>query len=211
MKNFRENEPRAIASENVSSRFPVRKSELDRFKLGKKCYKQVARDQKREKLLCLDVGSGHKPFPKADVLCDLNVRETPDRRMQRLVTNMKPFVECDCAFLPFKDGAFDFVTSYYLVEHISNPGSFFKELKRVSRHGYIQCPSWFSEILYGEEVHAWTLTKRNGKLFAKPINRETFRLRLGFVFQRLYQSSTWRVFHAILDETLHLFTVCYQF
>lgn len=211
MNDLQENESRFVARKNVPSRFPIRESELDRFKFGEKWYRQVARDQKGGKPLCLDVGSGHKPFPEADVLCDLNVGQTPDRRMAKLVTNMKPFVKCDCAFLPFKDEAFDFVTSYYLIEHIKNPGGFFKELKRVSKHGYIQCPSWFSEIVYGEEVHVWTLTTRNGKLFVKPINRETFRFRLGFVFHRLYQSSTWRVFHALLDETLRLFTVHYQF
>jgi hypothetical protein len=38
-----------------------------------------------------------------------------------------------------------------------------------------------------------------------------FRVRLGFVFHRLYRASSWQIFHAILDETLHLFTVRYEF
>jgi ubiquinone/menaquinone biosynthesis C-methylase UbiE len=193
------------------ARFPVRTSELDRFKFGKKWYCQIARFQKGNVLFCLDVGCGHKPFPKANVLCDLNVERVPDRRMQQLVTEGKPFVMCDCGFLPFKDKAFDFVTSYYLVEHVCNPVRLYGELRRVSRHGYIQCPSWFNEILYGEEVHKWTVAKRGNRLYIKSIGKRSVAPRFGFVFHRLYRSGAWRVLHAILDETLHLFTVCYRF
>jgi hypothetical protein len=48
-------------------------------------------------------------------------------------------------------------------------------------------------------------------LFLKPIDQGAFSVRLGFVFHKLYRLNTWRVFHAILDESLHLFTVSYRF
>ena len=197
--------------DDTLSRCPVRSGELDRFKFGKKWYYQIARSEMVGTLLCLDVGCGANPFPKADVLCDLNIQAVPDRRMQSLVTEGKPFVKCDCRFLPFRDRAFDFVTSYYLVEHIDDPTALLRELRRVAKHGYLQSPSWLDEIVYGEEVHDWTVTKQDGRLYIKPIDRGVFKLRLGFVFHTLYRSSVWRVFHAILDETLHLFTICYGF
>jgi SAM-dependent methyltransferase len=197
--------------DSVLDRCPVRTSELDRFKFGKKWYFQVSAYERSADFFCLDVACGAKPFPKADVLCDLNVEAVPDRSMMQLVTSGKPFVKCDCTFLPFKDGAFDFVTSYYTVEHIDDPQRLIGELKRVAKHGYIQCPSWLNEVVYGEDVHKWTVTKHGGRLFLQPIDRGAFRVRLGFVFHRLYRLSSWRVVHAILDESLHLFTVSYRF
>ncbi len=192
-------------------RFPVRKSELDRFKFGKRKYFEIAQTKKDGSLLCLDIACGAKPFPKANVLCDLHVEPVPDRSMMNLATGGKPFVLCNCNFLPFKDKAFDFVTSYYLIEHITDPWSFFKELKRVSSHGYVQCPSWFNEMLYGEKVHNWIILKRKNKLYIKNISKSIPPIRFGFIFHRLYRKEPWQILHAILDEKLHLFTIQYDF
>jgi SAM-dependent methyltransferase len=193
------------------SRFPIRKSELDRFKYGKKNYFEAIVNCSSNLPNCLDVASGAKPFPKASLLCDLNFRPVPDRRMKNLERAGKPFVLCDSRFLPFKDNAFDFVTSYYLIEHMSDPWSLFKELRRVSKHGYIQCPSWFNELLYGEEVHQWIVYKCKSGLFIKPIKNGNKIIRFGFIFHRLYKLTSWQIMHAILDETFHIFTVSYNF
>ena len=196
----------------ILPRFPVRKSELDRFKFGKKAYFTMTSLDEKEPSLCLDVACGAKPFPNAHVLCDLHLDRVPDRSMKDLKTEGKPFVLCDCSFLPFKDKAFGFVTSYYLIEHIDDPIGLFRELRRVSEHGYIQCPSWLNEIMYGEDVHKWAILKRDGKLYVKSLaSGKQFRVRLGFVFHRLYRMTAWQICHAILDETLHLFTVHYEF
>ncbi len=198
------------SSERNLSRFPVRKSELDRFKFGNRKYDEVASLKVNDPPLCLDIACGAKPFPRANVLCDLHAEPVPDRSMKSLVTKGKPFVLCSCFMLPFKDKAFDFVTSYYLVEHISAPGLFFKEIKRVSKHGYVQCPSWFNELLYGEKVHYWIVQKRQNHLYLKPINKGKS-IRFGFLFHKLYKNNTWQIIHAILDEKFHLFTVTYDF
>ena len=201
-----------MRSDVILARFPVRKSELDRFKFGKKAYRAIARIEGGEPPLCLDVACGAKPFPNAHVLCDLHLERVPDRSMRELKTEGKPFVLCDCRFLPFKDKAFGFVTSYYLIEHVDDPFGIYRELKRVSEHGYIQCPSWFNEMMYGEKVHKWTVLKRDGKLYVKSLgDGKQFRIRLGFVFHHLYRTSDWQILHAILDETLHVFTVRYEF
>ena len=208
------NEEKSRSQKHVVTlqRFPIRKSELDRFKFGKKRYNEVARSKKNSNPFCLDIACGAKPFPNADVLCDLNAKPVPDRNNKDLETEGKPFILCSCFSLPFKDKAFDLVTSYYLIEHVSEPWSFFKELKRVSKHGYIQCPSWFNELLYGEAVHYWTILKQRNKLYIKPISKGYLKpLRLGFIFHRLYRNSSWQIIHAILDEKLHLFTVKYEF
>ena len=192
-------------------RFPVRKSELDRFKFGKRVYYQIAHSNEGHHLLCLDVACGAKPFPKADVVCDLNALPVKDRSMKQLETNGKPFVLCSCYNLPFKAEAFDFVTSYYLLEHLAYPWMFYSELRRVAKHGFIQCPTWLNELLYGEDVHSWIVLKQDNRLFVKPTGDGKQKFALGFVFHRLYRFRTWQLLHAMIDEITHLFTVTFSF
>jgi SAM-dependent methyltransferase len=199
-----------VPTSKCLNRFPIRKSELDRFKFGKKKYYEIK--SQCETPLCLDIACGAKPFPNANVLCDLNVKPVPDRSMKQLVTAGKPFVKCSCYALPFKDCAFDFVTSYYLIEHLDDPAGLLKELKRVSRHGFIQGPSWFNELLYGEKVHNWIIKNNHNTLYVKSIKNGALPpIRFGFVFHRLYKYQAWQIMHAILDEKFHLFTVQYDF
>jgi ubiquinone/menaquinone biosynthesis C-methylase UbiE len=196
---------------DMLQRFPVRKSELDRFKLGKRWYYQVVGLTNGHLPFCLDVACGANPFPLADVVCDLNVKPVEDRRMKCLVTKGKPFVLCSCYNLPFKAEAFDFATSYYLLEHIDKPGLLFRELKRVSRHGFIQCPTWFSELLYGEEVHNWIVYKRGNRLYLKQIGKGKNKFGLGLLFHRLYRFGAYQLMHALIDEIFHVFTLTYSY
>ncbi|MDR0372301.1 MAG: class I SAM-dependent methyltransferase [Nitrososphaerota archaeon] len=199
-------------SNSAFRRFPIRKSELDRFKFGKQIFHQTIGFHPDDSVLCLDIACGANPFPKANVLCDLNVKPVPDRNMKKLVTSGKPFVMCSCTALPFRDKAFDFVTSYYLIEHLADPWLLVKELKRVSQHGYIQSPSWLNELFYGETVHFWVVFKNRDKLYVKPLKEGALPpFRFGFLFHRLYKYAPWRILHAILDEKFHLFTVIYTF
>ncbi len=202
---------RGSSLDNTLQRFPVRKSELDRFKFGKRYYFQVAEYVDGRQPLCLDVACGAKPFPKADVLCDLHVAPVKARSMKCLVTNGKPFVLCSCYFLPFKTGAFDFATSYYLLEHLDFPGSFFRELKRVSKHGFIQCPTWVNELLYGEDVHNWLVFKRGNRLYVRQTGYGKQKFWVSCLFHRLYRSRTWQLLHAFVDEAFHVFTLTFRF
>jgi SAM-dependent methyltransferase len=200
------------SSDVTLQRFPIRKSELDRFKFGRASYREIARSKTNGSPYCLDIACGANPFPEANVLCDLHVEPVSDRSMKNLVTEDKPFVLCSCYALPFKDKAFDFATSYYLIEHVNDPWALFKELKRVSSHGYVQCPSWFNELLYGEKVHYWTVLKRGSRLYVKSLGKGAIPpICFGFIFHKLYRHQSWQILHAILDEKLHLFTVRYEF
>jgi len=86
--------------------------------------------------LVLDAGSGHFPFPNADVLCDLYDKPTKVGRL---------FVCCDIQFLPFKPKVFNFVYCSHVLEHVINPNLTISELKRVAQHGYASFPSFFWE------------------------------------------------------------------
>jgi SAM-dependent methyltransferase len=199
------------AFDDTLKRPPVRKSELDRFKQGKQKYYKLAFATNSQVPFCLDVACGAKPFPKANVLCDLNLKPVPDRSLRKLETAGKPFVLCSCFFLPFKDKAFDFVTSYYLIEHVTDPAALFKEIHRVSNHGFVQCPTWFNELLYGEDVHRWIVLKKGNQLYVKVNDNGKLMIRFGFIFKRLYKTSLWQIIHSNLDESFHIFSLNYTF
>ncbi len=69
----------------------------------------------------LDVGSGELQF-KGDVNVDLYRH-----------SSIPNFVQADGCLLPFRDNAFDMVTSVNVIEHVRHPFVFFRELVRVSR------------------------------------------------------------------------------
>ena len=201
-----------LKSEVILNRFPIRRSEWDRFKDGKRWFYSIVRSE--GSLLCVDVASGGRPFPKADVLCDLYLEATPQRDMRELDTRGRPFVLCDACFLPFRDQVFGFATCYYLLEHVDNPKKVFAELVRVAKHGYVQCPSWFGEeVMYGEIVHKWAMVLRNRRLYFRPVWKTMEPvLPLDYIFHRLYKRFFfWRLIHAMLDELLGIFTIRYCF
>lgn len=82
----------------------------------------------REGDLVLDVGSGHNPLPRADVLCDLYMKSDAQRGGHRLQTYGKPFIVCSAEYLPFKDKSFALVNCCATLEHTGRPLQAFEEL-----------------------------------------------------------------------------------
>jgi len=115
--------------------------------------------------LVVDIGSGHQPHPRADVLVDRFLLQTPERVGQVAVLPAgKSFVVADACALPFRDNAFDFVVCSHVAEHLDAPGPFCAELSRVGKKGYLETPSRFTEQLRPQLVHRWFVSARNGAL-----------------------------------------------
>ena len=83
----------------------------------------------------LDVGSGHNPNPRSDVLCDRYVDDDTERGGAIRVD--RPLIVGDGHNLPFKDKAFDYVIASHIIEHMDDPARFCSELMRVSKRGFI--------------------------------------------------------------------------
>ena len=106
--------------------------------------------------LVLDIGSGHNPHPRANVLADRYLEENIDRSGKPIrVDRKRPFIICDAQYLPFKSKVFDYVIASHIAEHVENPEEFCKELMRIGRMGYIETPSKFGELLLTEPFHRW--------------------------------------------------------
>jgi SAM-dependent methyltransferase len=103
--------------------------------------------------LVLEVGSGHRPHPRADVLTDKYLGDM--ERGGRLVTD-RPFVQADAQQLPFKPKVFDYVLCRHVLEHLGDPEAFFHEISRVGEAGYIETPSVIWEYLHPTRTyHRW--------------------------------------------------------
>ncbi len=119
--------------------------------------------------LVLDVGSGNRPSPRANVLCDRYLFADAHRFGQALVrTKGRLMVSADITRLPFPDGAFDFVICSHVLEHLDDPAAAIKELQRVAHAGYIETPSPINERLMRYEVHKWIVQVVGDELVFTP-------------------------------------------
>jgi SAM-dependent methyltransferase len=143
--------------------------------------------------LVLEVGSGHRPHPRADILTDKYLDDV--QRGGRLVTD-RQFVRADAQQLPFKPGAFDYVLCRHVLEHTEEPDNFFREVSRVGSAGYIETPSVIWEHLHPTRTyHRWFVLEIDGELvlMRKPLTHT--RSIFGPIFEMLNtHSPEYRLF-----------------
>jgi glycosyltransferase involved in cell wall biosynthesis len=120
----------------------------------------------------LDVGSGHQPNRRANVILDKYVGETIHRTIQQVeIPNDKYFVVGDALFTPFANKEFDFVIASHVAEHIDDPVKFCDELIRISKRGYVETPGPITELLLPANSHKWIVRKSGNGLIFKKNNR----------------------------------------
>ena len=103
----------------------------------------------------LDVGAGHAPTPRADLVVDKYAADNFERTTDLSV--LKPLVIGDGQALPFADGTFAYVIASHVLEHATDPPLFAGELSRVARAGWVQVPSRESELTFGWPFHPWLI------------------------------------------------------
>lgn len=113
--------------------------------------------------LVLEVGSGHNPHFRSNVLCDKFLTTSLHRQGQ--VAQPVPLVQGDIEHLPFRDRAFDFVIVSHILEHVDRPDQACHELARVAKRGYIETPHEFQErLIGGNPAHKWFVAEQSGRL-----------------------------------------------
>jgi SAM-dependent methyltransferase len=113
----------------------------------------------------LDVGGGHNPHPRANVVVDKYTDTNYHRSGDIKVLKQQQFVAADGENLPFKDHEFDYVISCHVLEHVEDPVKFLSEIFRVGKRGYIETPSLLGEYLYPRESHKWILHEHKDRLY----------------------------------------------
>lgn len=137
--------------------------------------------------LVLDVGSGHNPHPRSDVLCDRYIEDDTERGGAIQVD--RPLIVADGHNLPFKDKAFDYVIASHIIEHMDDPVRFCSELQRVARRGSIASPTEIAEHLFYWSFHKWYVNKVGGRLVLHP--KRDVPNRFGELFDYLYEYNPW--------------------
>lgn len=129
--------------------------------------------------LVLDVGSGDKPFWRADVIVDKFLDDDQQRASGGIIYDKrKVFVKANVEKLPFEDKTFDFVFCSHLLEHVKNPDRAIKELTRVAKNGYIEVPNYIMEFFNPFPSHLWFCDYENGSfIFTQKEKNEDFHLK----------------------------------
>lgn len=147
----------------------------------------------------LEIGSGHNPKTRSDILCDKFI-DDDEQRGGKLVSD-RPIVEADGQHLPFADNSFDYVICSHVLEHVEDPDLLISELMRVAQRGYIETPSEIGERIYGWQYHNWIVNLIDGRLV---LQRNDKRADFGQLFHTLAErDKQWRRFH-ILHHNLFL-------
>ncbi len=137
--------------------------------------------------LVLDVGSGHSPNPRSDILCDRYIEDDTERGGSIHVD--RPLIVADGHNLPFKDKAFDYVIASHIIEHMDDPARFCSELMRVSKRGFIASPTELAEHMFYWSFHKWYVNKIGNKLVLHPkVNVPNI---FGELFDYLYEYNPW--------------------
>lgn len=157
----------------------------------------------------LDVGSGHRPNRRANVLIDNELNETEHRSGKKAsVPSDKKMVVGDALNMPFKDKEFDFIIASHIAEHIDDPEQFCKELARVGKRGYIETPGALDEFFLNEPFHKWIVSKKDNCLVFK--EKKIFKPFSDF-FYGLYYLNESRTGHKPLYSTNYLFKLKSKF
>lgn len=112
----------------------------------------------------LDVGGGHDPHPRANVVVDKYDDDNTHRCGDLVVKKNQTFIKADGESLPFEDNEFDYVICKHVLEHVDDPIQFLKELSRVGKNGYLETPSLMGEFLHPKESHKWILMELDNKV-----------------------------------------------
>jgi uncharacterized protein YbaR (Trm112 family) len=107
--------------------------------------------------LVLDVGAGHEPIARADLVVDKYIADDFER--ERGLSFAKPVVVADGHALPLADDAFSYVIAAHVLEHATDPVQFADELSRVGRSGFVQVPSREAELTFGWPFHPWLIDR----------------------------------------------------
>jgi SAM-dependent methyltransferase len=121
----------------------------------------------------LDIGCGGMPYVHSTHLADVSLLDHSGRFGLPVPLRPRPVYECSVESMPFEDDQFDFVYCAHVLEHVSDPATACRELIRVGRRGYIECPRSWTEYVFSAPDHRWLVDFEGGTLiFREKLRQE---------------------------------------
>lgn len=117
---------------------------------------------KKDKVL--EIGCGHNPHYRSNVIVDKFIDSNFHRSGNIKVLKKQKFIQADGENLPFANNEFDYTICNQVLEHVENPIEFVAEQSRVAKRGYIEVPSLMGEYLFPKKSHKWLILEMDGKL-----------------------------------------------
>lgn len=115
--------------------------------------------------LVIDIGSGDKPFWRANVFLDKTSLANNQRFTHSgVVKDIGIFVDGDITKTKFKRKSFDFSFCSHLLEHVERPDLAIAEIMRISKRGYIEVPNGILESIKPFSSHLWFVYEVNNTL-----------------------------------------------
>lgn len=103
----------------------------------------------------LDVGCGSDPHPLATHVTEWFIDDNRHRFGNTVARDDRPLTICSVTSMPFDANEFDFVHCRHVLEHVEDPAAACRELSRVGRRGYIECPASWLEVVAPSPEHRW--------------------------------------------------------
>ncbi len=159
----------------------------------------------------LEVGGGHNPHRRSNVVVDKYADSNYHRSGDLIVRNNQKFMEADGENLPFDKNTFDYVICNQVLEHVENPERFLKEQFRVAKQGFIETPSLIGEYLFPKKSHKWVILELENKLVLYPKEKMNFNSVVDFGDMFLDYLPTHSIAYKLLQRTYpNLITVRYE-
>lgn len=111
--------------------------------------------------IILDIGSGHNPIPRANLLADFFPKKN-HHRAGKLIED-RPVIICSVDRIPILSKKIEFVICSHVLEHVVSPVRAGNELGRIAKSGYIETPAYGKDILMGTgNTHRWQVVEFDG-------------------------------------------------
>lgn len=160
----------------------------------------------------LDIGGGNHPLKRANVVVDKYEADNTHRGGDLKLYKHQRFVNADGNYLPFKEKEFDYINCCHVAEHVPDPSTFFDEISRVGKRGYIEVPSLIGEFLAPKASHIWVSLEVNNKLVMmkkSDLGLDTAQLDFGKLFLA-HMSDHFLAYKILIRQHPDLFTVRQQ-
>lgn len=164
-----------------------------------------------KKYKVLEVGGGHDPNPRSNVVVDKYTDTNFHRSGDILVLKNQQFIQADGENLPFEDKEFDYVICNHVLEHVEDPIKFLKEQFRVAKSGYLEVPSLVGEYLAPKDSHPWLILEIDEKIVMVDKSKVDFKTShdFGELFLHFFPSNS--IGFKIIERTYgNLMTVRYE-